>query len=69
MGKNLTGGNDKICSPQGNEYSVSLSEFLQKLEVGKNGLGEQEAARRLKECGANILEETGKETIIKKYFR
>ena len=69
MGKNLTGGNDKICSPQGDEYSVSLSEFLQKLEVGKNGLGEQEAARRLKECGANILEETGKETIIKKYFR
>ena len=35
----------------------------------ENGLSEQEAARRLKECGANILEETGKESIIKKYLR
>ncbi len=69
MEKNLTGVNDKICSPQGNEHSISLSEFLQKLEVDENGLGEQEAARRLKECGANILEEIGKESIIKKYLR
>lgn len=69
MGKNLTGGNGKICSPQGNEHSTSLSEFLQKLHVDENGLSEQEASSRLKECGANILEETGKESIIKKYLR
>jgi len=69
MGKNLTGSNGKICSPQGNEHSISFKEFLQKLGVDENGLSEQEAARRLKECGANILEETGKESIIKKYLR
>lgn len=69
MGKNPTGGNDKICSPQGNENRISLSEFLQKLDVDENGLSEQEAANRLKKCGANILEEIGKESIIKKYLR
>lgn len=69
MGKNLTGSNGKICSPQGNEHRISLPEFFQKLEVDENGLSEQEAARRLKECGANILKETGKESIIKKYLR
>lgn len=68
MGKNLTGSNGKICSPQGNEHSISLSTFLQKVKVDENGLSEQEAALRLKECGANILEETEKESIIKKYF-
>ena len=35
----------------------------------KSGLGEQEAARRLQECGPNVLEETGKESILKKYVR
>lgn len=69
MGKNLTGGSGKICSPQGNEHSISIPEFLQKLNVDENGLSEQEAASRLKECGANILEETEKESIIKKYLR
>jgi len=69
MGKNLTGGDGKICSPQGNEHSISLQEFFQKLNVDENGLSEQEASRRLKECGANILKETGKESIIKKYLR
>ena len=69
MGKNLTGDNSKICSPQGNEHSIPLSVFLQKLGVDENGLRDQEAASRLKECGANILEETGKESIIKKYLR
>ena len=69
MGKNLTDSNDKICSPQGNEHSISLQEFLEKLGVDENGIGEQEAAHRLKECGANILEETEKESIIKKYLK
>ncbi|WP_292391909.1 cation-translocating P-type ATPase [Methanosarcina sp. UBA5] len=69
MGKNLTGGNGKICSPQGNEHSISLQEFLEKLNVDENGLSEQEAASRLKECGPNVLEEIGKESIIKKYLR
>lgn len=69
MGKNVTGGNDKICSTQGNEHSISLSELLQKLYVDQNGLSEQEAASRLKECGANILKETGKESVITQYLR
>ncbi|HEY3361794.1 MAG TPA: cation-transporting P-type ATPase, partial [Methanosarcina sp.] len=69
MEKNLTGGKDKICSPQGDENKISLSEFLEKLNVDENGLSEQEASRRLKKCGANTLEEIGKESIIKKYLR
>lgn len=69
MGKDLTGGNGEICSPQGNEHSISLQEFLEKLSVEENGLSEQEAASRLKQCGGNILEEIGKESIIKKYLR
>ncbi|WP_292380445.1 cation-translocating P-type ATPase [Methanosarcina sp. UBA289] len=69
MGKNLTGGNGKICSPQGNEHSIPITEFFEELNVDENGLSEQEASSRLKECGANILEETGKESIIKKYLR
>lgn len=69
MGKNLTGGNGKICSPQGNEHSIPITEFFEELNVDENGLSEQVASSRLKECGANILEETGKESIIKKYLR
>ncbi|MDD4523348.1 MAG: cation-transporting P-type ATPase [Methanosarcina sp.] len=69
MGKNLTDSNDKICSPQGNEHSIPLHKFLEKLGVDENGIGEQEAAHRLKECGANILEETEKESIVKKYLK
>ena len=69
MGKNLTDSNDKICSPQGNEHSIPLHKFLDKLGVDENGIGEQEAAHRLKECGANILEETEKESIVKKYLK
>jgi sodium/potassium-transporting ATPase subunit alpha len=69
MGKNLTGGDNNICSPQGKEHSISLLEFLQKQGVDENGLDETEAAHRLKECGANILKEIGKENIIKKYLR
>ena len=69
MGKNLIGGDGKICSPQGNEHSIPITEFFEELNVDENGLSEQEAASRLKECGANILEETGKESIIKKYLR
>ncbi len=69
MEKSLTGSNGDICSPQGNEHRISLQEFLQIFGVDENGLSEQEAARRLKECGANILEETGKESIIKKYLK
>ena len=69
MERSLTGSSGGICSLEGNEHSISLSKFLQKLGVDENGLDEQEAARRLKECGANVLEETGKDSIIKKYFR
>ncbi|MCO5381108.1 MAG: cation-transporting P-type ATPase [Methanosarcina barkeri] len=69
MKTKLTGSKSKICSPQGDEHKISLSEFLQRLEVDESGLSEQEAARRLQECGPNVLEETGKESILKKYIR
>ena len=69
MGTKLTGSKSKICSPQGDEHSVPLSEFLQRLGVDESGIGEQEAARRLQECGPNVLEEIGKESILKKYIR
>lgn len=60
---------DSVCSPQGNEHTISLSEFLQRFDVNENGLSEQEAARRLKKCGSNVLEETGKESLFKRYIR
>lgn len=63
------GNKRKICSPQGDENSISLPEFLQRIGVNENGLSEEEAVRRLQECGANILEETGKESIFKQYIR
>jgi sodium/potassium-transporting ATPase subunit alpha len=69
MEKKLTDNKSKICSPQGNEHNISLSEFIQRLGVEETGLSEQEAARRLQECGPNVLEETGKESILKKYVR
>ncbi len=53
----------------GEEHLIPLAEFLQKLEVNENGLSEEEAARRLLKCGPNILEDAGKENILKRYFR
>ena len=69
MGKKLTGSKSKICSPQGDEHNILLSEFLQRLGVDESRIGEQEAARRLHECGPTVLEEIGKESILKKYIR
>ncbi len=69
MGKNLAGEHNNICFPKGNEHRVSRPELRQKLNVDENGLSEKEAAHRLTECGDNVLEETGKENIIKKYLR
>ena len=69
METKLTDRKIKICSPQGDENKIPLPEFLQRLGVDESGLSEQEAARRLKECGPNVLEETGKESILSKYMR
>lgn len=69
MKKELAGNKNQICSPQGDEHLISYSEFLQRLGVNENGLSEQEAARRLEECGPNVLEESGKESIFKRYIR
>ena len=69
MEKKLAGNKERICSPQGDEHLIPLSEFLQRLDTGENGLSEQEAVRRLRECGPNILEEAGKESIFKRYIR
>jgi sodium/potassium-transporting ATPase subunit alpha len=68
METKLTSSKSKICSPQGDEHKISLPEFLQRLGVDESGLREQEAARRLQECGPNVLEETGKESILSKYM-
>ena len=69
MEKKLTDNKSKICSPQGDEHKIPLPEFLQRLGVDESGLSEQEASRRLQECGSNVLEETGKEGILSKYMR
>jgi len=69
MEKKLTDNKSKICSPQGDEHKIPLPEFLQRLGVNDSGLSEQEASRRLQECGPNVLEETGKEGILSKYIR
>ncbi|WP_440946716.1 cation-translocating P-type ATPase [Methanosarcina sp. T3] len=69
MKKELAGNKNQICSPRGDEHLISYSEFLQRLGVNENGLSEQEAARRLEECGPNVLEESGKESILKRYIR
>jgi sodium/potassium-transporting ATPase subunit alpha len=69
MEKKLAGSKSRTCSPQGDEHSISLSEFLQRLDADENGLAEQEASRRLRECGPNVLEEMRKESILKKYIK
>ena len=69
MEQKLTGSNNKICSPQGDEHTISRSEFLERYRADINGLSEQEAAKRLQECGSNVLEETGKESLLKAYLR
>jgi sodium/potassium-transporting ATPase subunit alpha len=69
MEKKLTGSKSKICSPQGNEHTISFAEFLQRFGADINGFSEQEAARRLKEFGLNVLEETGKESLLIAYLR
>lgn len=69
METKLDGSKSKICSPQGDESKIPLSEFLQRLGVDNSGLSEQEASRRLQECGPNVLEETGKESILIKYLK
>ena len=67
--KKQIGSKSKICSPEGDVHTISLPEFLQRFGADINGLSEQEAAKRLQECGPNVLEETGKESILKAYLR
>ncbi|WP_410508021.1 cation-transporting P-type ATPase [Methanosarcina hadiensis] len=69
MEKESAGNKNSACSPQSDEHLISLSEFLQRFDADENGLNEQEASRRLRECGPNVLEETGKESAFKKYIR
>ncbi len=69
MEKKSTVSKSKICSPQGNEHTISFPEFLQRFGADINGISEQEAARRLQECGPNVLEETGKESLLISYLR
>ena len=69
MEKRPTASNSKICSFHGDEHTVPFSEFLQRLGVDDKGLSEQEAAKRLPECGPNVLEEIGKESLLIKYLK
>jgi sodium/potassium-transporting ATPase subunit alpha len=69
MEERPTASNSKICSFHGDEHTVPFSEFLRRLGVDDKGLSEQEAAKRLQECGPNILEEVGKESLLIKYLR
>lgn len=69
MGKEVSGDKNSVCSPQGDEHLISLSEFLQRFDVNEKGLSKEEAARRLQNCGPNVLKEAGKESMFKRYVR
>ncbi|HII02326.1 TPA: cation-transporting P-type ATPase [Methanosarcinaceae archaeon] len=60
---------EALCSPRGDEHRIPLPEFLERFGTDENGLMGREAARRLRDCGPNVLEDTGKESIARKYFR
>ncbi|WP_406661195.1 HAD-IC family P-type ATPase [Methanolobus sp. ZRKC3] len=57
------------CSSKGDEHNIELEQIFERLSAGAEGLSRSEASRRLSLCGMNILEETGKESLLKKYLK
>ena len=54
---------------KGDEHQVSLDELFKRLESSDAGLRQDEAIGRLAAYGANVLEDTGKESLLYKYLK
>lgn len=54
---------------KGDEHQVSLDELFTRLKSSDAGLRQDEAIKRLTEYGANVLEDTGKESLLYKYLK
>ncbi len=54
---------------KGDEHQVSLDELLERLNSSESGLKQEEAIQRLAEYGTNVLEDTGKESLLHKYLK
>lgn len=63
--------NDKNiqCKSKGDEHRVSLEEILKRLGATTEGLSTEEANRRIDLCGRNVFEETGKQSLLVRYFK
>ncbi|TQD27666.1 cation-transporting P-type ATPase [Methanolobus vulcani] len=57
------------CKSNGDEHSVSLEEILKRLNATTEGLSTEEANRRIELCGKNVFEETGKQSLLVRYFK
>lgn len=53
----------------GDEHQVSFDELFTRLKSSDAGLSQDEAIKRLTEYGANVLEDTGKESLLYKYLK
>ena len=53
----------------GDEHQVSFDELFTRLKSSDAGLSQDEALNRLTEYGANVLEDTGKESLLYKYLK
>lgn len=68
-GIGLTSDNKIQCKSSGDEHRVSLEEILKRLNTTTGGLSTEEANHRIELCGKNVFEETGKQSILVRYFK
>ncbi|MBP1910702.1 cation-translocating P-type ATPase [Methanolobus bombayensis] len=60
---------DFRCKTLGDEHSISLDEMLKRLNATTEGLSSEEVKRRIGICGRNVFEETGKQSLLVRYFK
>ncbi|WP_288067922.1 cation-transporting P-type ATPase [Methanolobus sp.] len=65
----MTSDNKIQCKSSGDEHRVSLEEILKRLNTTTGGLSTEEANHRIELCGKNVFEETGKQSILVRYFK
>lgn len=54
---------------KGDEHQVPLDELFTRFKSSDEGLKRDEAVKRLAEYGPNVLEDTGKESLLSKYLK
>ncbi|MDY0385748.1 MAG: HAD-IC family P-type ATPase [Methanolobus sp.] len=69
MGNEVPEERNFQCRSKGDEHSVPLEDILKRIDTTATGLSSEEAVRRIALCGRNVFEETGKESILVKYFK